>query len=356
MYNFETDNFYKLGEELHQNDSIQSILLYGKRKKNTKVSIMIPTYLRNTFLKRTIDSALSQITEIPYEVVVVDNNDGDNQQTLDLIMTYSSEDISYYKNQKNLGMFGNWNRCLQLANSEWILILHDDDTIAADYISTMMEEVQKDADVSCLGCRHVYINEKDECINVVKHGIKAYIINQFRSYATLRIKDFYYDHPIHIMGLLINREKALKVGGFDSTWDPISDYIFILKLVKRYKVKQVHRTLLNYRIAVNASGSVKHILGMVEIDAYMRKFIGINENIMSEKKSLKYRSCYAYFDEQRIINRWIPKLDENVQKEVLNEFAEFNKKLGFNIPSNLDLLIFKLFGKCYRFYINYLRN
>ena len=49
--------------------------------------------------------------------------------------------ISYYKNKENLGMFGNWNRCLELARGEWVCILHSDDKIMPNYIEEMSKVV-----------------------------------------------------------------------------------------------------------------------------------------------------------------------------------------------------------------------
>ena len=34
--------------------------------------------------------------------------------------------MKYYKNEKNIGMYGNWNRCIELSNGEYLTILNDD--------------------------------------------------------------------------------------------------------------------------------------------------------------------------------------------------------------------------------------
>ncbi|CAM2917960.1 glycosyltransferase [Rariglobus hedericola] len=41
--------------------------------------------------------------------------------------------VNYIKNSVNIGMFGNWNKCIALASGEWVHILHDDDMVGSEF-------------------------------------------------------------------------------------------------------------------------------------------------------------------------------------------------------------------------------
>ena len=359
MFDFKGQDFFSVKDNFREISHIASKQLYGTRQENCRISIMIPTYLRNTYLKETIDSVLKQTGAVRTEIVVVDNNDDfSDTETLDLLRRYPEDRVCYYKNRKNLGMFGNWNRCLELAGADWVLILHDDDRLRKDYISYMAEIISGEPDLGCIGC---FINRIDENGNEIpeeKTGIsgKAVSFLKRRKISDVKVRDFYFTHPLNIMGLLVNRKKAVDAGGFDLRWDPVSDYIFIMNLVYRHPAKLIHEKLFDYRIAVNASLKPRHIIGMAEIDGFMREEINRKLNLMKTKTDKLYRSCYAFFCERYCLKKWTVKLSGEQKKHIADDYAEFNQYMGYQRPTKWMMKYFCLFERGYRFYIKYIRK
>jgi len=97
------------------------------------VSICIPTYNRAWMVGRAIGSALGQ-TYRNIEVIVVDNASTD--ATDEVVAAFSDKRLKYVKNDRNLGLFGNFNRCIELAQGEFIHILHSDDYIDPEFTQT----------------------------------------------------------------------------------------------------------------------------------------------------------------------------------------------------------------------------
>lgn len=347
-YVCETNNFDKIKD-------VESLLLLGARKENPDISIMIPTFKRNGFLPYTIESVLNQKTHFNYEIVVVDNNDDQNNfSTVEMLKKYP--DITYYKNSKNIGMFGNWNRCLQLAHAPWVLILHDDDTLNENYIDVMLNEALK-SNVACIGCEHNVIDENgvisEENKGGLKENIKGFLEKHYhRDFYDIQLKDFFYMHPTNIMGLLVNREKAISVGGFDDSWDPISDYIFVLNLAHQYSIKQCAQKVFNYRIAVNASLTVRHIIGMLELDTYMRRLLG---KYLGYKNQDKFLSTLTYVHEKTSTS-WMIHSSQDDRKEIKKEFHEFNSVEGIIKPSKIDVFNFYQQQRLYLANIKYWRK
>lgn len=153
---FDDSIFYRQIDNFKCKEHIESVQL-AKQDLKTKprFSIAIPNYRRIEQLKRAIDSALNQDFDEEYEVLVVENSDdfSDNSVFDSIIKDYKGK-ISYFKNKENLGLFGNWNRCLKLSQGEWMCCLHSDDMILPAYLKEMKKLVnnKKYADAALIGC------------------------------------------------------------------------------------------------------------------------------------------------------------------------------------------------------------
>jgi hypothetical protein len=99
------------------------------------VSICIPTYNGAEYLRACIDSALAQTYE-DFELLIVD--DGSRDETLEIVRSYSDPRIRLRINTTNLGLVGNWARCIELAQGHWVKFLFQDDTLAPTCLAKML--------------------------------------------------------------------------------------------------------------------------------------------------------------------------------------------------------------------------
>lgn len=110
------------------------------------VSIAIPTYSRAECLAEAVQSALAQ-SYPSFEVLISD--DGTNPEVRAVGETAAMRDsrVRYWRNEKNLGLAGNWNRCLDESRGEFVLIIGDDDRILPDGLATLVSQVEERDDV-----------------------------------------------------------------------------------------------------------------------------------------------------------------------------------------------------------------
>lgn len=101
------------------------------------MSVCIPTYNGARFLQAALDSASSQ-TFADIEILCVD--DGSSDETPAIVKAHQARDprTVLVQNERNLGLVGNWNRCLELAKGEWIKFLFQDDTLASECVERMI--------------------------------------------------------------------------------------------------------------------------------------------------------------------------------------------------------------------------
>jgi len=111
-----------------------------------KISICIPTWNSASYLKEAILSATNQSYE-NIEILVVDNCSTDNTKGLVEDLQKNDERIIYKKNDTNIGLFGNLNRCLEHASGEYIKFLCSDDLLHPNCIELMVPHLAKDKNI-----------------------------------------------------------------------------------------------------------------------------------------------------------------------------------------------------------------
>ncbi len=119
------------------------------------ISLCIPTFNRAQFLAEAIDSVLSQSFG-DFELLVVDNASTDD--TASVVRRYTDPRVRFVRNERNLGMIGNFNRCLELAQSEIVWIFADDDLLEPDALAHVTGEFARQ-DVGLLFGRHRYLSD-----------------------------------------------------------------------------------------------------------------------------------------------------------------------------------------------------
>lgn len=103
-----------------------------------QISFAIPYYDNLSFLAEAIESVRQQ-TFADWELVVVD--DAGPSSAEDLVTSLDDCRIRYLRNETNLGLAGNWNRCIEAASSEWVTLLHADDRLELTYAAAVTDAV-----------------------------------------------------------------------------------------------------------------------------------------------------------------------------------------------------------------------
>ena len=104
------------------------------------ITIAITVYKREDYIISAIESAIKQT--VPVSVIVVDDCSHNIQISQEIKNNYEKK-VIYYKNSTNRGLFDNWNACLEYCKTEWLSILHDDDILCPNFVSTMLSLSRK---------------------------------------------------------------------------------------------------------------------------------------------------------------------------------------------------------------------
>lgn len=129
-----------------------------------KISVVIPVYNVERYLKKCLDSVLSQTYE-NLEVIIVDDKSPD--KCPEIIDEYSKKDnrVKVIHNSENQGYAKSVNNGIRTSTGEYISIIESDDFIDKDMFSTLYEMITKNkCDVA--KCHfYQYFGRKDENIS-----------------------------------------------------------------------------------------------------------------------------------------------------------------------------------------------
>jgi glycosyltransferase involved in cell wall biosynthesis len=111
-----------------------------------RLSIGLPVYNGESFLKEAIDSILTQTFE-DFELIISDNASTD--RTEEICRAYVEQDkrIRYYRNKNNEGSAPNFNRVFELSSGEYFKWTACDDLYASDFIMKCVEVLDNDPSV-----------------------------------------------------------------------------------------------------------------------------------------------------------------------------------------------------------------
>jgi len=241
-------------------------------------SILVPLY--NTpkkFLIEMIDSVIAQ-TYGKWELCLADGSDVEHAYVGQIVQEYMSKDarVKYSKIEKNLGISGNTNICLEMATGNYVALFDHDDIMHPAVLYEYMKAIcEKGADY--IYCDEVTFQGKSIDNIIVLHFKPDYSIDNLRA-------NNYICHFSAFKKSLID-----KVGGFRSEYDGSQDHDLILRLTDEAKnIVHVQKVLYYWR---SHKGSVASDIKAKEyaIDAAKRavvshlKYHGLDAAVMSTK-------------------------------------------------------------------------
>ena len=234
------------------------------------VSVIMPVYNGERYLKEAIESILNQAFR-DLEFIII--NDASTDKSEEIIKSFTDPRIVYIKNDKNLGQAESLNKGIRRARGLYVARMDQDDISLPERISAQSAYMEANRDVAILG---TWYQEIDENNNVIRRPL-------FPTSPSIKIRLFFarltgwasIAHPT----VMIRRDLFDKVGYYDPKYRICQDYDLWLRAVRKYKIENIPKVLLNYRIhdlstcQKRCRDTVKEMEGVISsnIDFYMQK-------------------------------------------------------------------------------------
>mgnify|MGYP003290015543 CR=1 FL=1 len=195
------------------------------------VSIVLPIYNGEKYMRQSIDSILSQ-TYQNWELLIVD--DGSTDQTANIALEYTKKDsrIHYHKNPQNMRLPRTLNRGFSLAQGDYLTWTSDDNYYYPTAIETMLRALQDNEKHFAFASCDV-INETGENVEVitVHEGSKKMLLGSNSVGACF----------------LYSREVYENTGEYDPEMTLVEDFDYWQRICMRYEPVCISEKLYAYR-------------------------------------------------------------------------------------------------------------
>lgn len=311
----------------------------NKEQKFTPwVTFCITTYKRQEFLKKQI-SCIRQQTFQNFAIIISDNDS--NGSAREIVSSFNDPRIQYYTNEVNLGMVKSFNRSLARAESEFVVMITDDDPVYPEMLQTLY-----DLSLEYPGYGIYYGGCDIKCDNPLvarssrlKVGTNSCLANlpidTIRTYKGNEFAFAYFTGELgcHILWStgIVKREVALKVGGMPDFGAPYNTDFGYIVLTGAQEGALLINTSLGCQVVHGTN------YGYTESD-YEKFYItpeGFYKWVMERlPKEHNYTGLNKHIE--TFLGRWVVEYAVSIKK-VLNE----NKKVDHNFNSHIKK-IFKI--------------
>lgn len=205
------------------------------------ITVAIPSYNKEAVITRCIESALQNKDDVD-DIILVDNCSTD--RTFSIAKRYEPN-IFCVRNESNLGMSGNFNRCIELCKTDWLMILHADDELLTHAISKYREFIKK---YPTMGIIHA------DSYSVVegKETTRVYTKRQAKEFYTTGVEALSCPYGV-CSSVMIKREAYDKLGHF-ITSSLSSDAEMWARVASRYPAGYINYPTVTYYSDVNSTG------------------------------------------------------------------------------------------------------
>lgn len=256
--------------------------------KSPLLSVCVITYNHDKYIKRALDSILSQITLFDFEVVIGEDCSSDNTRTIceEFVLKYQNR-INLLPSKNNLGMQVNFLRTLKSCRGKYIAICEGDD------FWTDCNKLQKQVDFL----------EKNENYVLTFHNVNKFEIN---SHVSTKFNS-------------LNTEKDYTVIDVIQNWIMGTQSMVFRNIIDQFEFPVTYSQYLTpdrfLQILLSSKGLVK----------YFPEIMGtycVNETSITVR--LKYGKSYSFY------------------KNVIGMFTDLKMMLSKDYVPALDEMIYKL--------------
>lgn len=234
-----------------------------------RVSVCVPVYNGEAFIADTLRSILTQ-TYGEFELLVTDNRSTDG--TVAIVRSFADPRVRLVINETNLGAVGNFNRALAEARGGRVKIVCADDLLGPTCLAEQMAalDAEPGAVLVCSARR------------IVDHRGRAWMVRRFpgrtgrvegREAITraIRTGTNAFGEPVAV---LLDRDAAIRAGGFDAGWKYCVDIDFWCRLLAHGDAVIQNAALCSFRVS---PASWSTALGAAQADEFERFVKGAKE-------------------------------------------------------------------------------
>jgi glycosyltransferase involved in cell wall biosynthesis len=205
------------------------------------LTVALPTCNGARHLAETLRSVRAQAAEgVAFDLLVCDDRSED--ETVEVVRRELGEVDRIEVNPERLGLAGNWNRCVALARTPYVAIVHQDDVLLPGHLAralAALEGLTPHGPPGFVVAAATAIDADGRPIppEVMDPGTPRFEgapVAHFRPGSFVRA--LVAENPVRCSGVVLARAAHEAVGGFDPSYRYAVDWDFWLRVARRFAV------------------------------------------------------------------------------------------------------------------------
>jgi len=211
------------------------------------VSILLPAYNSESYIKQTIDSILQQ-SYTEFELLII--NDGSTDNTANIIDSYTDKRIQHIKNNGNKGLIFTLNKGIELAKGKFIARIDADDICLPQRIEKQVAWMQQNTNTTVLATTVQFINEHNESTGFWSLDLQSITSSAIKKNMVWQCC---IAHPSVMM-----RTEVIKKYRYNAHQKHTEDYdLWLQLLADGFVIEKINEPLLLYRVHTQSiTGSI----------------------------------------------------------------------------------------------------
>lgn len=229
-----------------------------------KVSVILPAYNAEKYIKEAMDSILCQ-TFRDLELIVL--NDCSRDSTEQIITSCKDARLVYVKNAQNMGVAATLNRGLSLAKGEYIARMDADDISLPERLEKQVAYLDAHPETAVLG------------VGVERFGEEIAPQTRLFSADPRQMQaDLFFSCGLAHPGVMLRKSVIAALGGYDREYEGLEDYELWCRVSRKHQVCALPTVLLRYRVhggQVTKNPSEKYITRMGRLKQRQLEELGL---------------------------------------------------------------------------------
>jgi glycosyltransferase involved in cell wall biosynthesis len=272
--------------------------LENLQKDSKKVSIIIPTRNRSSFLERSVSFAFRQVYH-NIEVIVSNNNSSDDTEAILVNIKKDYPKLKVINHKNSLSISNHWDEVIRNhSTGHYILVIPDDDILRYDhYISEVVSLFSTYRSIGLVFSNYVIVDQKFNTLSTIEAGFNKFI--KGKDLFNLYNKNIFGIRRLGIPHLtcVFSRNAYVQTSGFDCELLSPDTYLW-LKILLVYDAGFISNISAEYLVHNNNLSDVSSIertISDIYIPRKVYQFAKKNTILTKEiMKTLNRLQCIFY--------------------------------------------------------------
>lgn len=238
-----------------------------------QISVIIPVYNAELYIKESIDSILNQ-TFTNFELIIV--NDASKDDSKKIIASYTDNRIIFIDNLENKGAANSRNIAIKQAKGKYLAIMDSDDISLPNRLEVQYNYLESHNDVLVVGSFYKIINQSFVSDNLPVSANEVSLFSLLYS-------------PIANPSAFIRKEVLLRHNlKYNSKYEPAEDFDLWTRILDYGDIVNITEVLLNYRIHDNQISTVNEIKKEKAVEEIRKKQLEKLINFSDKNYDVKF--------------------------------------------------------------------